>query len=36
MLAPPFIVNASHIDEIVDKLGRTVDAVLQKALAKAA
>jgi adenosylmethionine-8-amino-7-oxononanoate aminotransferase len=36
MLAPPFIVNASHIAEIVDKLGRTVDAVLREASAKAA
>ena len=36
MLAPPFIVDASHIAEIVDKLGRTVDAVLRDALIKAA
>ena len=36
MLAPPFIVNASHIAEIVDKLGRTVDAVLRDVLVKAA
>jgi len=36
MLAPPFIVDASHIAEIVDKLGRTVDAVLREVPAKAA
>lgn len=36
MLAPPYIVNASHIAEIVDKLGRTVDAVLREVTAKAA
>jgi len=36
MLAPPFIVDASHIAEIVDKLGRTVDAVLRDVLVKAA
>ena len=36
MIAPPYIVDASHIAEIVDKLGRTVDAVLRDALKKAA
>jgi adenosylmethionine-8-amino-7-oxononanoate aminotransferase len=36
MIAPPFIVDASHIAEIVDKLGRTVDAVLKDVLVKAA
>ncbi len=36
MLAPPFIVNAAHIAEIVDKLGRTVDAVLREVTAQAA
>src|SRR3954468_21790833 len=36
MIAPPFIVNESHIAEIVDKLGRTVDAVLKDVLVKAA
>jgi adenosylmethionine-8-amino-7-oxononanoate aminotransferase len=36
MLAPPFIVDASHIAEIVDKLSRTVDAVLRDAMVKAA
>jgi adenosylmethionine-8-amino-7-oxononanoate aminotransferase len=36
MLAPPFIVDASHIAEIVDKLSRTVDAVLRDVLVKAA
>jgi len=36
MLAPPFIINASHIAEIVDKLGRTVDTVLRDVLVKAA
>ncbi len=36
MLAPPFIVDATHIAEIVDKLGRTVDAVMRDAPAKAA
>jgi len=28
MLAPPFIVEEAHLDEIVDKLGRSVDEVL--------
>jgi adenosylmethionine-8-amino-7-oxononanoate aminotransferase len=28
MLAPPFIVDASHLDEIVDKLSATLDRVL--------
>ncbi|MBW8637517.1 aspartate aminotransferase family protein [Hoeflea sp. WL0058] len=28
MLAPPFIVNESHIEEIVDKLDRAIDAAL--------
>jgi len=36
MIAPAYIVNASHIAEIVDKLGRTVDAVLRDAMVKAA
>jgi hypothetical protein len=36
MIAPPFIVNESHIAEIVDKLGRTVDVVLKDVLVKAA
>ena len=36
MLAPPFIIDASHVDEIVDKLGRTVDAVLRDVMVKAA
>ncbi len=36
MLAPPFIVDAAHIAEIVDKLGRTVDAVLREVTAQAA
>ena len=36
MIAPPFIVEAQHIAEIVDKLGRTVDAVLRDAMKKAA
>ena len=36
MIAPPFIATAAHIAEIVDKLGRTVDAVLRDALIKAA
>ena len=36
MIAPPFIVEATHIAEIVDKLGLTVDAVLRDALKKAA
>lgn len=36
MLAPPFIIDASHIAEIIDKLGRTVDSVLREVLVKAA
>ena len=36
MLAPPYIINESHIAEIMDKLGRTVDSVLREALVKAA
>jgi adenosylmethionine-8-amino-7-oxononanoate aminotransferase len=36
MLAPPFIINESHIAEIMDKLGRTVDSVLREVLVKAA
>ena len=36
MIAPAYIVNETHIAEIVDKLGRTVDAVLREAVAKAA
>jgi adenosylmethionine-8-amino-7-oxononanoate aminotransferase len=28
LLAPAFIVQQAHLDEIVDKLGRTVDSVL--------
>ena len=36
MIAPAYIVNESHIAEIVDKLGRTVDAVLRDVLVKAA
>ena len=31
LLAPPFIVSESHIDEIVDKLARAVDAALSQA-----
>ena len=36
MIAPSYIVEAAHIAEIVDKLGRTVDAVLRDAMMKAA
>jgi len=36
MIAPSYIVEAAHIAEIVDKLGRTVDAVLRDVVAKAA
>jgi adenosylmethionine-8-amino-7-oxononanoate aminotransferase len=36
MLAPPFIATESHIAEIIDKLGRTVDDVLAEVLPKAA
>ncbi|MFM2089381.1 MAG: hypothetical protein RLZZ237_4250 [Pseudomonadota bacterium] len=28
LLAPPYIINASHVDEIVDKLGTAIDASL--------
>jgi adenosylmethionine-8-amino-7-oxononanoate aminotransferase len=31
LLAPAFIVQQPHLDEIVDKLGRSVDAVLAEA-----
>jgi hypothetical protein len=31
LLAPPFIVNRDHIDELVDKLGGAVDAALRLA-----
>jgi hypothetical protein len=36
MIAPAYIVTAAHIAEIVDKLGRTVDAVLRDVMVKAA
>ena len=36
MLAPPFIATESHIAEIIDKLGRTVDDVIAEVLPKAA
>ncbi len=36
MLAPPFIIDETHVAEIVDKLGRTVDSVLREALVRAA
>jgi adenosylmethionine-8-amino-7-oxononanoate aminotransferase len=36
MIAPPYIVTAAHIGEIVDKLARTVDAVLRDVMVKAA
>ncbi len=36
MIAPPYIVDAEHIEEIVDKLGRTVDAVMREVNIKAA
>ena len=36
MVAPPFIINDSHIAEIIDKLGRTVDSVLREVMVKAA
>ena len=36
MLATPFIIDASHVDEIVDKLGRTVDTVLRDVMVQAA
>lgn len=26
LLAPPYIIDASHVDEIVDKLGAAIDA----------
>ena len=29
LLAPPYIINASHVDEIVDKLGTAIDASLR-------
>jgi adenosylmethionine-8-amino-7-oxononanoate aminotransferase len=28
LLAPPFIVEAAQVDEIVDRLGRALDAAL--------
>jgi adenosylmethionine-8-amino-7-oxononanoate aminotransferase len=28
LLAPPFIINDQHIEELVDKLGQSVDAAL--------
>ncbi|HZH26819.1 MAG TPA: aspartate aminotransferase family protein [Azospirillaceae bacterium] len=28
LLAPPFILTPSHVDEVVDKLGRAIDAVV--------
>jgi adenosylmethionine-8-amino-7-oxononanoate aminotransferase len=31
LLAPPFIIDESHIAEIVDKLDRTLSAVLAEA-----
>jgi len=34
LLAPPFIVDDSHIEEIVDKLGRAIDTVVESNLMK--
>ncbi len=31
LLAPPFIIDDSHIDEIVEKLGASIDAALADA-----
>jgi adenosylmethionine-8-amino-7-oxononanoate aminotransferase len=31
LIAPPFIINESHVNEIVDKLGEAVDAALEAA-----
>jgi adenosylmethionine-8-amino-7-oxononanoate aminotransferase len=28
LLAPPFIINDEHIEELVDKLGQSLDAAL--------
>jgi adenosylmethionine-8-amino-7-oxononanoate aminotransferase len=28
LLAPPFIINDEHIEDLVDKLGQSVDAAL--------
>ena len=36
LLAPPFLINESHVAEIVDKLGGAVDAALARAKALAA
>ena len=33
LLAPPFIVEAGQIEEIVDRLGTAVDAVLESVMA---
>jgi adenosylmethionine-8-amino-7-oxononanoate aminotransferase len=30
LLAPPFIVTAAHVAEIVDKLGEAIDAALRE------
>ena len=35
LLAPPFIVGATHIEEIVDKLGAAVDAAIDVAVKRA-
>jgi len=32
LLAPPFIVTEAHLDELVDKLGRAVDAAIAASL----
>ena len=32
LLAPPFIVTETHLDELVDKLGRAVDAAIAASL----
>jgi len=31
LLAPPFIIDDSHVDEIVEKLGASIDAALADA-----
>jgi adenosylmethionine-8-amino-7-oxononanoate aminotransferase len=31
LIAPAFIINQSHVDELVDKLGQSVDAALTEA-----
>jgi adenosylmethionine-8-amino-7-oxononanoate aminotransferase len=32
LLAPPFIVTEAHLDELVDKLGRAVEAAIAASL----